>query len=336
MKRQLRHHIAALCLLAPAAATFTALPTAAIAQSATPEVYSLHVDSDNGINPGSRLHFRLEGTPQARAFVRLQGVRGPIPLREVSRGVYVGNYTVARSDQIDTGDQIRAILRSGNRTVTANYDVPPGLRDVAAAPQLRIDRFDVSSLERPEPGADINFVLDGAPGGQAWVDLPGAGRVRLHEERPGHYEGRYTIRRADRFDQRGPVVANLRAGDRIVSTNLGRPLFVAAAQPANVPLVILNQSNNAQIDGNVGHVRGRTAPFATVDVRVDAVPPVVGQFGVAKELLQRQIQADASGNFEFTFNSPFPVPGTRYDVQLVAHKADVTNEARLTLFQRQG
>ncbi|HWJ95402.1 MAG TPA: hypothetical protein VNT33_11795, partial [Telluria sp.] len=66
------------------------------------------------------------------------------------------------------------------------------------------------------------------------------------------------------------------------------------------------------------------------------VPPVVGQFGVAKELLQRQIQADASGNFEFTFNSPFPVPGTRYDVQLVAHKADVTNEARLTLFQRQG
>lgn len=47
-------------------------------------------------------------------------------------------------------------------------------------------------------------------------------------------------------------------------------------------------------------------------------------------------QADARGFFEFSFRTPFPVPGTKYDVDIVARKADVTKEARLTLFQRQG
>jgi hypothetical protein len=438
MRKHLRHHVAALCLLAPAAITLTAMPATALAQAATPEVIGLQVNSDNGINPGSRLHFRLEGSPHAQAFVRLEGVRGPIALREVERGVYVGNYVIARGDRIDDGDQIRATIRRGNRTVTANYDIPPGLRNVAAAlpppPPLHIGRFEASALDRIEPGNDIHFVVEGIPGGTAFVELPGvAGRVQLHEERPGHYEGRYTIRRADRIDPRGPVVATLRAGDRVVTANLDRPLVaadnrppairelspregeviqgsphtvvsarfddeggsgvdprsvrvvisgrnvtadtdvtpasftfrgplppgrqtvdvtardragnvvrrtwsfdVAEAAPVNVPIVILNQSNNAQIDGNVGHVRGRTAPFATVNVRVDAVPPVVGQFGVAQQLLERTMQADARGNFEFSFTSPFPVPGTRYDVQMVARKADITTESRLTLFQRQG
>jgi hypothetical protein len=435
MKRQFRHHVAALCLLAPAAVTLTALPATALAQPATPEVVGLQVDSDNGINPGSRLHFRLEASPHAQAFVHIDGVRGRIPLREVDSGVYAGNYTVGDTDRIDDDAQIRAMVRRGNRTVTADYEIPPGLRHVAVAPAaLRIDRFQVSSVDRIEPGADIRFVIDGAPGAAAFVTLPGlADRVRLHEERPGHYEGRYTIRRADRLDPRGTVVASLRAGPNVVTANLDRPLVtadtrppavrdltpregevvaggpstvvsgrfddqggtgvdpdsvritisgrnvtpqsdvtpgsftfrgplppgrhtvdviardragnlvrrtwsfdVAEAAPVNVPIVILNQSNNAQIDGNVGHVRGRTAPYATVDVRVDAVPPVVGQFGVARQLLSRTVQADARGDFEFSFTSPFPVPGTRYDVQMLAHKADVTTEARLTLFQRQG
>ncbi|HWI81596.1 hypothetical protein [Ramlibacter sp.] len=442
MKRQLRAHLAAMCLLAPAAFTLTALPTTAAARPATPEVSSLEVASDNGVNPGSRLQFTLQGTPGARASVRIRGVRDPIPLRETARGVYRGQYIVGRADDIDTGDKIRAILRHGNRTVTASYDVPPGLRTVAVAPPpLRIERFQVSTLERVEPGADIDFMLEGAPGAVAVVDLPGiANNVQLREVRPGHYEGSYTIRRADRLDPNGPVVATLRAGNRAVTANLNHPLVVAdnrrqeadnrapvlrdltpregdvvpggpntvvsgqfgdrggsgvdpnsvrimvsgrnvtqdaeinprsftyraplppgrhtvdvtardragntlrrswsfevaAAAPANVPIQILSHTNNGQVDGNVARVRGRTAPNATVDVRVDAVPPVVGQFGVAQQLLSRTIQADRNGDFEFSFTSPFPVPGTRYDVQMVAHKADVTNEARITLFQRQG
>ncbi len=438
MKRHLRNHVAALCLLAPAAFTFTALPGTAIARPAAPEVHSLQVASDNGVNPGSLLRFTMEGTPRARASIRIRGVREPIALRETARGVYTGQYTVRRGDDIDTGDKIRAVLRHGNRTVTASYDVPAGLRTAAAAPRLRIERFQVSTLERLAPGAEINFIVEGAPGATAIVTLPGvSSNVQLREVRPGQYEGSYTVRRADRIDPDGRVVATLRAGNRAVTANLSHPLVVAdnrgdndhrapvmrelspregevvsgaptvvsgrfgdrggsgvdpesvrimlsgrnvtgdadidprsftyraplpagrhtvdvtardragntvrrswsfevASAPANVPIRILSHTDKAQVDGNVTHVRGRAAPYASVEVRVDAVPPVVGQFGVAQQVFSRTLQADREGEFEFSFASPFPVPGTRYDIQMTATKADVTNEARLTLFQRQG
>ena len=342
MKAQLRNQVAALFLLAPAAITFTALPSTALAQRAAAvlEVQSLDVSSDYGVAPGSRLRFRLEGTPRAQASVRIRGVQSRIPLREVEPGVYVGRYVVTRADRIEDEAPIRAILREGNRTVSASYNVPAGLaRDnVAAVPPpapLRIERFSAAPIDRIEPGAELRFSLEGMPGAVAFVNLPGiANRVPLREVRPGFYEGSYTLRRADNLNPRGRVVATLRAGDRTVTANLDHPLV--AMVPVNVPIEILSHSNNGQIDGGSTHVRGRTAPFASVNIKVHAVPPVVGQFGVAQQVYSQTLQADANGRFDFSFNSPFPVPGTRYDVVMVANKADVTTEARLVLFQRQG
>jgi len=436
MKAQLRNQVAALFLLAPAAVAFTALPASVLAQPATPEVRSLEVTSDNGVNPGSRLRFKLEGSPRAQASVRIRGVRSSIPLREVERGVYVGRYTIARSDRIEEGAPIRASLRHGNRTGSASYTVPAGLTSVAVAPPplpLRIERFQVTGLERVEPGTELKFMIDGMPGAVASVDLPGVpNNVQLREVRPGHYEGSYTVRRADNLNVSAPLVASLRAGDRVVTANLAAPppagdnrppvianlspregdtvnaagptvvsgsfedrggtgvdpasvrillsgrnvtpdaqvtpqsftyrtalppgrhtvdvtakdragnavrrswSFDVASGPATVPIHILSHSNNGQVDGSVTHVRGRTAPFASVNVKVHAVPPIVGQFGVAQQVFSQTMQADANGHFDFNFTSPFPVPGTRYEVLLVASKADVTSETRLVLYQRQG
>ena len=111
--------------------------------------------------------------------------------------------------------------------------------------------------------------------------------------------------------------------------------FDVASGPATVPIQILSHANNGQVDGSA-HVRGRTAPFASVSVKVHAVPPIVGQFGVAQQVFSQTLQADANGHFDFSFTSPFTVPGTRYDVLMVASKADVTTEAKLVLYQRQG
>jgi hypothetical protein len=438
MKTQLRSQVAALFLLAPVAVTFTALPATVLAQPATPEVRSLEVTSDNGVKPGSRLRFRMEGTPRAQASVRIRGIQSSIPLREVERGVYVGRYTVTRTDRVEEGAPIRASLRHGNRTGMASYTVPPGLTSVAVVPpppQLQIERFQATGLERVEPGSELKFMIDGMPGAVAVVDLPGIdNNVRLREVRPGHYEGSYTIRRTDNLNLSAPVVATLRAGERVVTANLAPPAppaagdnrppiianlspregdtvaatgptvvsgqfedrggsgvdpasvrillsgrnvtpeaqvtpqsftyraalppgrhtvdvtakdragnamrrswsFDVAAGPATVPLQILSHQNNAQVDGGVTHVRGRTAPLASVNVKVHAVPPVVGQFGVAQQVFSQTVQADANGHFDFSFTSPFPVPGTRYDVSMVSSKADVATEARLVLYQRQG
>lgn len=159
-------------------------------------------------------------------------------MREVEPGVYVGRYTLKRTDRVAPDTDVRAVLRHGNRTVAANFELgatmaaPP----VAVAPPppvrapdlLRIERFGMVPIERLEPGEELQFALEGMPGAAVSVDLPGVERnLRLRETRPGHYEGNYTIRQSDDLRPNRPVVATLRAGDRTVTANLnmmvGRP-----------------------------------------------------------------------------------------------------------------
>ena len=133
-------------------------------------------------------------------------MQSSIPLREVERGVYVGRYTIARSDRIEEGAPIRASLRSGNRTARPATPSPrarPTLPSRHRRPQLRIEQFQATGLESIEPGAELKFMLDGMPGAVATVDLPGVdNNVQLREVRPGRYEGSYTIRRVDNLNVR--------------------------------------------------------------------------------------------------------------------------------------
>jgi len=357
MRVQLRNHVAALFLLGPAAVTFTALPSAALAQPASPEVRGLEVSSDNGMYPGSRLRFVLHGSPRAEASVHIRGIEGRIPLREVEPGVYVGRYVVARGDRIEEGSPVRAILSRGDRTVTANYNLPD-LGRIAAAPppQLRIDRFDVVPVDALVPGTELRFSLEGMPGAVASIAIEGlANNVPMREVRPGHYVGSYTIRRNDAARHpSGRIVASLRAGDRIVSAELTEPLLASArgAVPAPIisgdlrersrggagvptaqlPIYILSPANQARIEGG-SHVRGRTAPFASVEIAVNRMP---GQNGAPQRVWEQVVRADANGNFAFDFSAPSSAPGTRYDVSMTARTADATNEAHLVLYERQG
>ena len=256
MRSHLRNQVAALFLLAPATVGLTVVaPAAAFAEQA-PEVRSLEVNSDNGTQPGSRLRFVMKGSARAQASVRIRGVQASIPLREVSPGVYVGRYVVARADRIEEGNPVRAILRQGNRTATASYNVPGGLGNVASAPgpqELRIERFHAAAVDRIEPGTELRFMLEGAPGAQASVDLQGiATNVPLREVRPGYYEGAYTLRRADQFNPSASVVATLRAGDRTVTSRLAQPLLATDNRP---PLIAnLSPREGETIPGGPGTV----------------------------------------------------------------------------------
>ena len=449
MKTQLRNYVTSAMLLLPAMVTLAALPSSAMAQPAAPEVRSLAVDADAGLDAGSRLRFRLIGTPRVQASVRIRGVRDNIALREVEPGVYVGRYTLKRTDRVDPNTDVRALLKRGNRTVLANFElgatmaappvaVAPPPPPVRAPDPLRIERFGMAPIERLEPGAELQFALEGMPGAAASVDLPGVERdLRLRETRPGHYEGSYTIRHSDDLRPNRPVVATLRAGDRAVTANLnmmvGRPgadnrpphgdnrapdlvqlvpaegatvpagppvlitarfedgrgsgvdpasvrvvvsgrnvtqesridgqslsfrgplppgrhtvevtardqagnavrkswsFDVAVAAPANVPIRILNHGNNDQVGSGPTLVQGQTVPNANVAVSVIAVAPVAN---LSQELFSRTVQADANGNFSFSFVPQFPIPGTRYDVTMVSTRGNLRDDARLVLMQR--
>jgi hypothetical protein len=221
MKHKLRAHVAAIMLLAPAAATFVALPVSA--QAAAPVINSMSVNADEGLAPGSTLNFELNAQPKARKADVVLGKSGiTVPLRERSPGNYTGTYTVRRSDRIDP-TQLMAARVTHKQTIARNFSYPasfqalaqgagPAPVAVAAAPS--IERFVMRPMGRIEPGRELHFRLMGAPGADAWLDIPGViSGVDLAETRPGVYEGNYTVRRRDNLDAFRNAVATLRNGN---------------------------------------------------------------------------------------------------------------------------
>ena len=74
------------------------------------------------LEPGRVVHFRLEGTPNARASVRVPGVVDRLELREERPGHYVGSYTIRRQDDTQAFADARAVLRTGDQRVMAQLD----------------------------------------------------------------------------------------------------------------------------------------------------------------------------------------------------------------------
>ena len=446
MKALIRHQVAALFFLLPLAAAISALPVTVMAQSAMPELRSLQVTSDGGFSSGADLEFTVEATPRGQASVRIRGVQRNIPLKEISRGIYTGEYTVRRQDRITETSPIRATIKVRNRSASSDYSFPAGFSGapVAVTPPapaapppvlLKIDRFAVSPVEKIEPGAELRFLLNGMAGAVATFDIPGViDNVAMRETRPGVYEGSYTIRRLDNLAPSRPIVARLRMGDKVVTSNLAQALTIdakapvlrnltpregevvagngttsvsasfddaggvgvdpksvrillsgrnvtadsnitaqffsyradlpparytvdvsakdlvgnamskawtfdvarpAAAAPLSIPLQITSHTNNAVVEGSSTTVRGRTAPGAAVEVKVSAVAPLAGLFGVTQDVLSERVQADGAGNFAFSFSPRLPLPGTRYEITMNSRSGDLAAESRLVLFQKQ-
>jgi hypothetical protein len=236
MKTQLRHHLTAIFLLLPVASVMLALPASVLAQPAQPELRSMQVATDDGLKAGARLDFTVEGTPRGQASLTLRGAPRTIVLKETSRGVYTGSYTIRRQDRINEASAVRATLKVRNRNVAANYSLPAGIANssVAVAPStgLKIDRFTVAPVDKLEPGAELRFTLNGMPGGTAEFDIPGVvSKVPMREVSPGVYEGAYTIRRLDNLAPSKPAVATLRAGNRAVTSTLAQSLMADAKPP---------------------------------------------------------------------------------------------------------
>jgi hypothetical protein len=132
------------------------------------------------------------------------------------------------------------------------------------------------------------------------------------------------------------VTARDRAGNAVHRTWSFEVVSPVSAVPVGVPLQITSHGNNAVIEGGSTTVRGRTSPGALVDVKVVGIPPLVGLFGMSQNVLQQRVQADASGNFSFTFAPQLPLPGTRYEINMESNKGNMKAESMLVLFQKQG
>jgi hypothetical protein len=102
---------------------------------------------------------------------------------------------------------------------------PYGLAQAQDSSAPAISGFNVGELRQLAPGAELNFDLNGTPGGRATLHIDGATRdVHLLETNPGQYHGSYTIGVHDRIRADSAVSANLMVGNRVASATLGQPL----------------------------------------------------------------------------------------------------------------
>lgn len=230
MESNFRNHVAgALMLLAPVAATVFASPAAAqhrVAVAQPAAITSLALNADQGLVPGSTLRVQVSAAPDADwAHVTLgqSGIR--VPLRETSPGRYVGSYTVRRVDRLDPQQFLTVRGAFDGRPAAQNFSYPASFQALAMggppASTPSVERLVMRPAGRLEAGRELRFRLVGAPGGDAWLDIPGVIRgVDLDETRPGVYEGRYTVRRRDNLDAFSRAVATLQVGNQRITQRL--------------------------------------------------------------------------------------------------------------------
>ena len=300
----------------------------------TPRIERFALAPIDRIEPGAELRFALDGFPGATVRIDLPGIENDVALREIRPGQYEGSYTIRRSDNLNPSRPIVATLRVGDRVVTANLPLqlaqpsgdnrPPNLVNlspregevVAGGPVIQISaNFEDRRGSGVDP-ATVRIILSGRNVTSDAQVTPTAFTLRANLT-----PGRHTV----------DVTARDRAGNVLRKE---WSFDVAAAVPASIPLQILNHGNNGQVDGRSTQVLGRTAPFASVAVKVDAIAPVPGGFNVSQLVYSQILQADGNGNFSFNFSPRFPIPGTRYEISMVATKSNVNTEATLVLHQR--
>ncbi|MES2898295.1 MAG: glycine zipper 2TM domain-containing protein [Pseudomonadota bacterium] len=240
----------------------------ATTNTATPRIRGFEVDEVRRLVPGAELSFTLYGTPGGRASLNIRGAARNLALSEIEPGQYQGTYTIGSRDRITATSAVTANLRIANLVVSGVLSESllraPGSRGRGrdrgydnAAGLPRIERFDVVGNDQLTAGQELEFSVYGTPGAKVDMAIEGArGVFFLPEVKPGQYTGEYIIRRSDRLSSSSVVTANMRIGDRVVTSRLNKPLLVAGTRGI-APRVVRYCTNCATVDAiNVVQVDG--------------------------------------------------------------------------------
>jgi len=337
LKRANRTSVTTMGRLSALAGVTQPAPVAQAPQPAVPTTLAIsrfNVRPIERIEPGAELRFTAEGTPGARASVNIENVASAVPLRETRPGHYEGTYTIRRFDRILEGMPIVATLEAGGQAVRSNLarggmlvDArPPTIRNLhprdgevvhATGPVSVSGTFDDRGGVGVDP-ASVRITL----GGRDVTSNASISReffTYRAELAPGRYVADVTARDS--------------AGNPVRSTWDFR-VDQAPTAAVGLPLVVTSHNPNATVSAGRLNVRGRTAPHAAVDVEVTGLAAVAGMIGVSQKLYSERVTADANGNFDFSFQPQFQVPGMRYEVDLKAHAGNQTRETKLVLFQQ--
>lgn len=262
----IRKYFLAICMLLMAAAPLSSFAQSGSAKRtvvSAPVIDNFYVTPEDQITAGTELTFTVEGTPRGKASVRISGINRTINLREVDPGVYEGSYTINSRDRLSARTSMHATLRVRNVSTvqkqplysagalagTAPTPVPVPATTTRQPVMLVIDRFFSATMNKIEPGADLKFILNGTPGAKAAFSIDGVTKdVAMQETRSGHYEGTYTVRRADNFPASTNITATLQINGQAVRTRLNQALVSDARPPV---IKNLSPRDNETVGGNL-------------------------------------------------------------------------------------
>ncbi len=284
------------------------------------------------IEPGVELKFAMSGTPNAKASFAIEGIAKDVPMQEIRSGQYEGSYTVRRSDKFPANPNVSGTLSANGQVSTTRLAQP--LTPDVRSPIANLSPRDGAIVKENPVLISATFADQGGPGidpKTVRILLSGTD-VSANATITPHFFNLRTDLRSGTY----PVEVTARdTSGRMIRQSWK---FTVAAQGAQamttLPLQITSHANNAQVTSGVVEVQGRTAPDARVDVQVQAIAQVVGGFGFNQPVFDQSLRADSNGNFFFSFQSPIPIPGTRYEITLSASKANLTKETKLVLFQQ--
>lgn len=92
------------------------------ASSAEVNSFNMWPREADRLEPGRVVHFRMQGTPHSRVFVRIPGLERGVQLTEQRPGEYVGSYTMRRSDDPQDFSEVIGVLRSGEQRVAIHLN----------------------------------------------------------------------------------------------------------------------------------------------------------------------------------------------------------------------
>jgi hypothetical protein len=287
------------------------------------------------LEPGTELKFIAEGTPGAKATFSIENVASGIPMREVAPGRYEGTYTLKRLDKVTGGVPIVAALEANGQVIRSNLTRNQMLVD-SRPPTIRNQHPRDGETVHATGPVSVSGTFDDRGGlgvDPKTVKIVLAGR---------DVTSNASISR-DFFTYRGELAPGRYVADVSAQDVAGNPVrsawtFTVEQQPTaaiGLPLAITSHAPNAAVPaGSKVTVRGKTAPFATIDAEVIGVAAVVGKIGLAERLYNDRVTADSNGDFAFDIAPQMPVPGMRYEISLKANANNQTKDTRLVLFQQ--
>ena len=301
-------------------------------QPAAPRIDRCTVTPIGSIEPGADLRFAMTGTPGAKAYFTIEGVATNVPMQEVRSGQYEGSYTIRRLDHFPSNVNILGTLEANGQAIGTRLNQaliadarPPVIRNVSPRDGETVAASNLTSISATfDDSGGVGIDPKSVRVTVAGRDITQSSQItpQFFNYRANLQPGRYPVQ----------VTARDLAGNAVRHAWTFSVAPQAAA--ATLPLQVLSPANNAQVSGGVTEVRGRTAPDAKVDVRVQGISSVAGLFGVTQQIHDQSLRADANGNFGFRFRPQYAVAGTRYEITLNATKADLNTETKLVLFQQ--